>query len=51
MATKQLNDDDLEVVRSSLTILNEMKDAARRVEDMQGELATEITQACIGMRK
>lgn len=51
MALKQLNDEDLEVVRSSLTILNEMKDVAKRVEDMQGELATEITQACIGMRK
>ena len=51
MAGKKLTDEDLEVVRSSLTILNEMKDAAKRVEDMQGELATEITQACIGMRK
>ena len=39
------------MVRSSLTILTEMRDAAKRVEDMQGELATEITQACIGMRK
>ena len=51
MAEKKLNDDDLEIVRSSLTILNEMKDASQVVEDMQGEVATEITQACIGMRK
>jgi hypothetical protein len=51
MAQKKLNDDDLDIVRSSLTILNEMKDASEKVEDLQGEVATEITQACIGMRK
>ena len=28
-----------------------MKDASEKVEDLQGEVATEITQACIGMRK
>ncbi len=43
MAEKKLNDDDLDIVRSSLTILNEMKDASQVVEDMQGEVATEIT--------
>ena len=51
MAQKQLNDEDLEIVRSSLTLLNEMKDAATCVEDMQGEVPTEITQTCIAMRK
>jgi hypothetical protein len=34
MAQKKLNDSDLDVVRSSLTILNEMKDAAQKVEDL-----------------
>ena len=38
-------------MRSSLTLLNEMKDAATCVEDMQGEVPTEITQTCIAMRK
>ena len=51
MASKQLNDSDLDIVRSSLTLLNEMKDAALSIEDMQGEVPTEITQTCIMMRK
>lgn len=51
MASKQLTDQDLEVCRSSLTLLNEMKEAATRLEDMQGEVPTEIVGACIKMRK
>ena len=41
----------MEVVRGSLTILAEMREAAEYVEDMQGELVTEITQTCIVTRK
>ena len=51
MALATLNDDDMEVVRSSLTILLEMKDAAETIEDLQGELSVEITQSCILTRK
>lgn len=51
MASKRLTDEDLEVCRSSLTLLNQMKDAATRLEDMQGEVPTEIINACINMRK
>lgn len=51
LASKGINDEDLEVVRSSLTLLNEIRLAAESVEDMQGELAKEITQTCILMRK
>lgn len=51
MASKQLNDDDLHTCRSSLTLLNEMKDAAACLADMQGEVPTEIINACISMRK
>lgn len=51
MALATLNDADMEVVRSSLTILLEMKDAAETIEDLQGELSVEITQSCILTRK
>ena len=43
MVDRQLTDQDMEVVRGSLTILEEMREAAEYVEDMQGELVTEIT--------
>lgn len=43
MVNRQLTDEDMECVRSSLTILQEMREAAEYVEDMQGELVTEIT--------
>jgi len=51
LALKQIDVEDLEVVRSSLTILQEVQDAAKTYEDMQGELPTEITQTCITLRK
>jgi hypothetical protein len=51
MASKQLNDNDIDVCRSSLTLLTEMRDAAVSIEDMQGEVPTEIINACVGMRK
>jgi len=51
LALKQIDVEDLEVVRSSLTILQEVQDAAETYEDMQGELPTEITQTCITLRK
>ena len=51
MANRKLSDEDLDVCRSSLTLLNEMKDAATCLEDMQGEVPTEIINACISMRK
>ena len=43
MANQKLEDSDMEVIRSSITILLEMKDAAEYIEDMQGELSVEIT--------
>jgi hypothetical protein len=51
IALATLNDDDMEVVRSSFTILLEMKDAAETIEDLQGELSVEIIQSCILTRK
>lgn len=51
MASKVLDDGDIEVVRSSLTLLTDLKDAAVTIEDLQGELPSEITQACMMMRK
>lgn len=51
MASSQLNDEDMDVIRSSLTLLQEMKDAAETIEDMQTEISVEITQSCIMMRK
>lgn len=51
LALKEINFEDLEVVRSSLTILQEIQDAAQTYEDMQGELPTEITQTCINLRQ
>ena len=51
LATKKLNDADLEVVRSSLSLLSEIKDAAKVAEDMEGEVVQEITQACLLIRK
>lgn len=51
MVNRQLTDEDMECVRSSLTILEEMRGAAEYVEDMQGELVTEITQTCVITRK
>lgn len=51
LASKQLDDSDLEVVRSSLSLLSEIKDAASKPEDMEGEVPTEITQACILSRQ
>ena len=47
----QLTDDDMDVIRSSLTLLSEMQDAAETIEDMQGEISVEITQSCIMTRK
>ena len=51
MVNRQLTDEDMEVVRSSLEILIQMRDAAEYVEDMQGEIVTEITQTIIMTRK
>ena len=51
MASSQLNDEYMDVIRSSLTLLQEMKDAAETIEDMQTEISVEITQSCIMMRK
>jgi hypothetical protein len=51
VAAAQLNDADMEIIRSSLTILLEMKDAAESISDLQGELSIEITQSCIMTRK
>lgn len=51
MAAAQLNDADMDIIRSSLTILLEMKDNAETIEDLQGELSIEITQSCIMTRK
>ena len=42
-ARKKLTDEDLETVRTSLQILHEVQDAATILDDMRGELATEIT--------
>ena len=50
LALKEISFEDLEVVRSSLTILQEVQDAAQTYEDMQGELPTEITQTCLTLR-
>lgn len=50
MAAKKFNDEDMEVVRSSLTILTEITDGAYNIEDLLGELPTEISQTCIMMR-
>ena len=36
-------DSDMETVRTSLTVLYELQGAAENLEDMQGELPTEIT--------
>lgn len=47
----QFEDGDLEIMRTSLTILNDMALAAESIEDMQGELTTEITTTCVNMRK
>jgi len=41
----------LDVVRGALTILIELTDAATDIVDLQGELPTEINQACVMMRK
>jgi hypothetical protein len=41
----------MEVIRSSLTILQEIKDNAEYIEDMQSEWSVEITQSCVMMRK
>lgn len=51
LALKEISFEDLEVVRSSLTILQEVQDAAQTYEDMQGELPTEITQTCLTLRR
>ena len=50
-AMTQFEDGDLEIIRTSLTILNDMALAAEQIEDMQGELPTEITTTCVNMRK
>jgi|TARA_B110000285_G_C15048363_1_gene575614 hypothetical protein len=41
----------MEVIRSSLTILQEMQEVAEYIEDMQSEISVEITQSCVAMRK
>ena len=51
MASKQLDDGDIEVVRSSLMLLSDVKDAAQTLEDLNGELPREIMEACVRMRK
>lgn len=38
-------------MRQSLTILTEIHLGAVELQDMQGELPTEITQTCLHMRK
>jgi hypothetical protein len=42
MASKQLTDSDLDVVRGSLTLLTEIKDAAFEPEDLSGDVAKEV---------
>ena len=51
LANQTLQDADLEVIRSSLTILQEMQEVAEYIEDMQSEISVEITQSCVSMRK
>ena len=43
LANQTLQDADLEVIRSSLTILQEMQEVAEYIEDMQSEISVEIT--------
>ena len=50
-ALTTLQDSDMETVRTSLTVLYELQGAAETLEDMQGELPTEITQTCLMLRK
>lgn len=51
LAKQTLQDADLEVIRSSLTILQEMQEVAEYIEDMQSEISVEITQSCVSMRR
>lgn len=51
VALSSLQEQDLEIVRQSLTILTEIHLGACELKDMQGELPTEITQTCLIMRK
>ena len=51
LAMNSLGDADLEVVRTSMTILYELQGNAESIQDMQGELPTEITQTCLMLRK
>ena len=51
LAKQTLQDADMDVIRSSLTILQEMQEVAEYIEDMQSEISVEITQSCVLMRK
>ena len=51
MASQQINDDDLETVRGSLQILEEIRLAAETPLDLRGDLPTELCRACLRMRK
>lgn len=51
MASKQLDDKDLDKVRGCLELLNEMKEAATVIDEMKGDVPTKVMKTLLLVRK